>query len=99
MAQERRRYYLIVREQFDKLTAHDALDALRYDGARVEHNPPDGFYLFSVEGNVGGRGPNVERLRSHFGLAPAWICHTETGHDYGHDLAREWAEAGRRGAQ
>jgi hypothetical protein len=97
-------YYVIPRATLDDLGVHSTLDMLRYDGATVECNPPDGYYLLRCE----GRGPCVERWSS-FGvsIAPWQVDRTATGpwrvndqvraHEHEVARAREAAEATLRG--
>lgn len=87
----RRWFYLLERQHFDDMTAHDAIDILRYDGARPECNPPTGHYLFSTAAT---HGPNLERMRSYH-LVPVWsaVCDADCGSsrawEWFHDRARE----------
>jgi len=85
---ERRWFYLIERRRFDNLTAHDALDMVRYDAARVECNAPTGYYLLSTGAD---HGPNLDRLRSYH-LGPAWL-RGPVGVEWGASQAWEWFHA------
>jgi hypothetical protein len=58
-------YWLVPAAQFDHVSAHQALDLLRYDGAIVESNAPPGYYMFSCDPTYHPRGPQTDRLRSH----------------------------------
>lgn len=71
MAKERTIYYAISRAQVNDAPAAAMLDMLRYDGARVENNSPNGYWLFSIT-RSDGASPivHVERWRS-FGLTIA----------------------------
>jgi hypothetical protein len=69
MAKVKESYYLISREDVDRMDVSHLLDMLRYDGAKVECNPPDGYYLFKTQ-NFSG--PCVERWKS-FGIRVAAV--------------------------
>jgi hypothetical protein len=60
---EPRHFYLIEREHLRSQTfgvgMEGVLDMLRYDGARVENNAPEGYWLLSSETH-----PEVARWRS-----------------------------------
>lgn len=56
-------FYTVPRADIEKMAVEDVLDMLRYDGAQVISNAPEGFYLFRVE----GKEPEVARWRS-FGV-------------------------------
>lgn len=56
-------HYTIPRADVESMPVFDMLDMLRYEGATVESNAPDGYYLFRVE----GKEPEVRRWRS-FGI-------------------------------
>ncbi len=85
---ERRWFWMIERRRFDDMTAHDALDVVRYDRARIECNPPTGYYLFSTSAHSG---PNLERLRSYH-LEPSWL-RGPVGIEWGQSQAWEWFHA------
>lgn len=86
-ATERRWFWVTRKDAVDELPTWLALDVLRYDGARVLANPPDGFYLFESE-----FAPNLERLQS-YGVKPAWWTTTATSYDRARfDIDRVLAE-------
>lgn len=80
----KRWYWLTERTKFDDMSVHQAFDIIRYDGARLESNPPEDvaqgifYYMFSSAGDYPG--PNLDRLRSYH-LAPAWVSHAPLSHD------------------
>lgn len=80
---ERTVYYAISRAQVNDAPAAAMLDMLRYDGARVESNSPNGYWLFSIT-RTDGSWPKVhsDRWRS-FGLTIAGesVCRIEL-HDW-----------------
>lgn len=63
MAKPKEFFYIIERAKLDELGVAVVLDMLRYDGAAVECNAPDGYYLFRIEGH----GPHLARWQS-FGI-------------------------------
>jgi hypothetical protein len=85
----KRWYWLTERAKFDHATAHHALDALRYDGARVESNAPEGYYLFSTDAETHHQGPVLARLASH-GLGPDWVCDRPMSYDLASSDAWAW---------
>lgn len=62
--------YAIPRSVIEGMYVEDLLDMLRYDGATVQSNPPDGHYLFRIEG--GYKHPAVDRWRS-FGVKDVFV--------------------------
>lgn len=66
MAKQKRSYYLIEKAQLEDVARgcgiSGVMDMLRFDGAKVECNAPNGFWLLSCEGD-----PGVARWRS-FGI-------------------------------
>ncbi len=68
MAQVEKRYwYLARKESVESLEVHDIMELLRYDAARVECNPPSGFYLMSKLQTGGYQEPSVAHWKS-FGV-------------------------------
>lgn len=72
MKTPKRFWYTIPRADLESLAVEDVLDMLRYDGATVHSNPPDGFYLFSSE-----LGPVIDRWRS-FGIGTVDLIDPDT---------------------
>jgi hypothetical protein len=56
-------FYAIPKHVIHELGIAPVLDMLRYDGATIECNAPEGWYLFRIEGH----GPHRERWTS-FGV-------------------------------
>ena len=67
MKRDKQWFYLIEKEHLRSQTfgvgVEGVLDMLRYDGARIESNAPDGYWLLSCLGNY----PVVARWKS-FGI-------------------------------
>jgi hypothetical protein len=61
---EKRYWYVARRDEIDALSASDVMDMLRYDAARVECNPPSGFYLMSKLEQGGYLPPSIDRWKS-----------------------------------
>lgn len=61
---EKRYWYAALCEEIEALSAHDLMDMLRYDAARVECNPPFGFYVMSKAEAGGYPPPNASRWAS-----------------------------------
>lgn len=80
MSKQRRTYYLIERRHVLAHQTEAILDMMRYDGSRVENNPPAGYYLFSTESK-----PCVDRWRS-FSINISYVCGTA-------DEAYYWAQS------
>lgn len=59
-----RTYWLIRKDELNTLEAWQVMDILRYDGAMVETNGPEGYHLLSS--NYTGA-PNEDNLKS-FGI-------------------------------
>jgi hypothetical protein len=64
-----RTYWLIRRERLEDLPAPVLLDLLRYDGARVENNSPERFWMFSSDFATAPHEPRM----SSFGFGPDFI--------------------------
>lgn len=67
MAIEKRYWYLARKESVESLEVHDVMELLRYDAARVECNPPSGFYLMSKLQTGGYAEPHEAHWKS-FGV-------------------------------
>lgn len=67
MKKEKRYWFAARRDAIDALSASDVMDMLRYDQARVECNPPEGFYLMSKLQQGGYPPPTADRWTS-FGV-------------------------------
>ena len=64
---DKRYWYLARRDEVARLEPHDIMELLRYDAARVECNPPEGFYLLSKLETGGYQEPNADHWKS-FGV-------------------------------
>lgn len=91
----KRWYWLVPRAQFDLISSWATLDILRYDGALVLHNPPDGFYLFEADADRHPHGPNEARLAS-FGIQPTWVSSRPMTYDQATAEARAIADSQNR---
>jgi len=69
---EKRYWYAARREAIDALSASEVMDMLRYDAARVECNPPDGFYVMS-KAQAGGYPPPTKARWESFGVRIALV--------------------------
>lgn len=68
MPKPRTIYFGIPVHEVRSMGVDGALDMLRYDGARVESNPPPGYFLFSITRTDGNEPwPTVRRWES-FGV-------------------------------
>jgi hypothetical protein len=61
---EKRYWYLARRAAVEQMSSAEIMDMLRYDAARVECNPPDGFYLMSKLQEGGYPPPQKDRWAS-----------------------------------
>lgn len=67
-AKTRTIYYAIKRDKLQDEPVFAVLDMLRYDGAVVECNPPDGYWMFSIT-RTDGAWPSVHHDRwASFGI-------------------------------
>lgn len=62
--------YAIPATTIEAMRVEEVLDMLRYDGATVQSNPPDGHYLFRIDDPF--RQPNVARWAS-FGVKDVFV--------------------------